>query len=78
MPRKSTAFHTTGAAPYPSTGKRRESGLGMIRERLNDNKKLTDQDIDDKVNVQFLVVKTQFMSIFVRYLKQWKQKSNAG
>lgn len=51
VPRKSAAFHTTGAAPYPGTGKRRESGLGIIRERFNDNKKLTDQDIDDKVNV---------------------------
>jgi hypothetical protein len=78
VPRKSTAFHTTGAAPYPSTGKRRESGLGIIRERFNNNKKLTDQDIDDKVNVQFSVVKTQLMSIFFRYLKPWKQKSNAG
>lgn len=51
VPRKSAAFHTTGAAPYPGTGKRRQSGLGIIRERFNDNnnKKLTDQDIDNKV-----------------------------
>ncbi|KAI0281792.1 P-loop containing nucleoside triphosphate hydrolase protein [Russula aff. rugulosa BPL654] len=50
VPRKSGAFHTTKAAPYPSTGRRRESGLGIIRERFNDNKKLTDQDIDDKIS----------------------------
>jgi hypothetical protein len=38
------------AAPYPSTGRRRESGFGIVRERLNANKKITDQDIDDKVS----------------------------
>jgi kinesin family protein 22 len=36
------------AAPYPSTGKRRESGLGIVRERYNINK-MSDQDINDKV-----------------------------
>jgi hypothetical protein len=52
VPRVSAAFQ---AAPYPSTGKRRESGLGIVRERFNANKKITDQDIDDKVSFQLLV-----------------------
>jgi hypothetical protein len=64
VPRVSAAFHMTEAAPYPSTGKRRESGLGIVRERFNANKKITDQDIDDKVNFQLLGVGTQLMSFF--------------
>jgi hypothetical protein len=48
VPRISAAFHMAEAAPYPSTGKRRESGLGIVRERYNVNK-MTDQDINDKV-----------------------------
>ena len=40
------------AAPYPTFGKRRESGIGFVRERYNINKGLTDQDIDDKVMLQ--------------------------
>jgi hypothetical protein len=47
VPRVSAAFQ---AAPYPSSGKRRESGLGIVRERFNANKKITDQDIDDKAS----------------------------
>ncbi|KAH9006410.1 P-loop containing nucleoside triphosphate hydrolase protein [Lactarius hatsudake] len=50
VPRKSAAFHMAEAAPYPNTGKRRESGIGFIRERYNMNKGLTDQDIDDKIS----------------------------
>lgn len=50
VPRVSAAFHMNEAAPYPSTGRRRESGFGIVRERLNANKKITDQDIDDKVS----------------------------
>ena len=53
VPRVSAAFQ---AAPYPNTGKRRESGLGIVRERFNANKKLTDQDIDDKASFQPLVL----------------------
>jgi hypothetical protein len=79
VPRVSAAFHMTGAAPYPSAGKRRESGLGIVRERLfNVNKKISDQDIDDKVSFQLLAVIKQSMSIFFRYLKQSKRKLNAG
>ncbi len=48
VPRISAAFHMAEAAPYPSTGKRRESGLGIVRERYNINK-MSDQDINDKV-----------------------------
>jgi hypothetical protein len=40
------------AAPYPNIGKRRESGIGSVRERYNINKGLTDRDIDDKVILQ--------------------------
>jgi len=40
------------AAPYPNTGKRRESGIGFVRERYNLNKGLTDQEINDKVMLQ--------------------------
>ena len=69
VPRISAAFHLTEAAPYPSTGKRRESGLGIVRERFNVNKRMADQDIDDKVDFQFLVVETQLMSIIFRYLR---------
>ncbi|KAH9067847.1 kinesin-domain-containing protein [Lactarius vividus] len=50
VPRKSAAFHMAEAAPYPNTGKRRESGIGFFRERYNTNKGLTDQDIDDKIS----------------------------
>ncbi|KAH9975366.1 P-loop containing nucleoside triphosphate hydrolase protein [Lactifluus volemus] len=50
MPRKSAAFHMNEAAPYPNTGKRRESGIGIVRERYNVNKKLTDKDIDEKIS----------------------------
>ncbi|KAH8996709.1 P-loop containing nucleoside triphosphate hydrolase protein [Lactarius akahatsu] len=50
VPRKSAAFHMAEAAPYPNTGKRRESGIGFVRERYNLNKGLTDQDIDDKIS----------------------------
>ncbi len=64
VPRKSAAFHTAGTAPYPNTGKRRESGLGIIRERFNDNKKLSNQDIDDKVNFQLWVLTTQLCQYF--------------
>jgi hypothetical protein len=70
VPRVSAAFHMAEAAPYPSIGKRRESGLGIIRERFNVAKKITDQDIDDKASFQPLVVGKQLMSIFFRYLKQ--------
>jgi hypothetical protein len=44
----------TEAAPYPNTGKRRESGIGIVRERynVNVNKKLTDKEIDEKVVLQ--------------------------
>lgn len=54
VPRKSAAFHMTEAAPYPNTGKRRESGIGIVRERynVNVNKKLTDKEIDEKVVLQ--------------------------
>jgi len=53
VPRRSGAFHMPGAAPYPSIGKRRESGLGIVHERYNIDKKMTDQDIDDKVMIQY-------------------------
>jgi kinesin family protein 22 len=44
------------AAPYPNIGKRRESGIGFVRERFNINKGLlTDQDIDDKVRLQYVM-----------------------
>jgi hypothetical protein len=49
VPRISAASHMAAAAPYPNTGKRRESGIGVIRERYNVNKKLTDREIDEKV-----------------------------
>ncbi|KAH9177600.1 P-loop containing nucleoside triphosphate hydrolase protein [Lactarius sanguifluus] len=55
VPRKSAAFHMAEAAPYPNTGKRRESGIGFVRERYNMNKGLTDQDIDDKVMLQYVM-----------------------
>ena len=50
VPRISSAFHVAEAAPYPSTGKRRESGLGIVQERYKVNK-ITDQDIDDRVRL---------------------------
>ncbi|KAI0254619.1 P-loop containing nucleoside triphosphate hydrolase protein [Lactifluus subvellereus] len=50
VPRISAAFHMAGAAPYPNTGKRRESGIGIVRERYNVNKKLTDREIDEKIS----------------------------
>ena len=43
------------AAPYPNTGKRRESGIGFVRERYNINKGLTDRDLDDKVILQYVM-----------------------
>lgn len=44
------------AAPYPNSGKRRESGIGFIRERYNVNKGLlTDKEIDDKVIFQYVM-----------------------
>jgi hypothetical protein len=53
-----------GAAPYPSTGKRRESGLGIVRERYNVNK-MTDQDINDKVMLQRWTLEKTIHEIFL-------------
>jgi hypothetical protein len=52
VPRRSSVFHVPGVAPYPSIGKRRESGLGIVHERYNVDKKMSDQDIDDKVMIR--------------------------
>jgi kinesin family protein 22 len=49
------------AAPYPNTGKRRESGIGFVRERYNINKGLTDRDIDNKVILQYVMITFESM-----------------
>jgi kinesin family protein 22 len=64
VPRVSAAFHMNGAAPYPSAGKRRESGFGTIQERFNANKKITDQDIDDKVRFLAFDRNITYVNIF--------------
>jgi hypothetical protein len=65
------------AAPYPNTGKRRESGIGIVRERYNANKKLTDKEIDEKVIIQRLGKRIEF-DLILRYPKQWRWRLNDG
>jgi hypothetical protein len=65
------------AAPYPNTGKRRESGIGIVQERYNANKKLTDKEIDEKVIIQRLGERIELDFIF-RYPKQWRRRLNDG
>jgi hypothetical protein len=77
MPRKSAAFHMNEAAPYPNTGKRRESGIGIVRERYNVNKKLTDKDIDEKVIIQ-RVGERIWVDFIFRSPKQWRPRLNGG
>jgi hypothetical protein len=77
VPRKSAAFHMNGAAPYPNTGKRRESGIGIVRERYNVNKKLTDKDIDEKVIIRRIGERIWADFIF-RSPKQWRLRLNDG
>ncbi|KAI0300601.1 P-loop containing nucleoside triphosphate hydrolase protein [Multifurca ochricompacta] len=49
VPRISAAFHMAEAAPYPRTGKRRESRIGIAQEHYSVNK-WTNQEIDDKIS----------------------------
>jgi len=50
MRRPSVVSYMGEVAPYPNAVKRRESGFGIVRERYNANRQITDQDIDDKIS----------------------------